>query len=75
MGCHNNTDWAQSVLPSANVVAMRLAGMFFPARVDIEFTHFLCKLHFVTSEIDINSLFRSSVGKLVSSSLHDEEAS
>ena len=64
IGCHNNADWAQSALPSAKVVAMPFAGMFFPARVEIEFTHFLRELHLLGSEIDINSLFSMVVTSL-----------
>jgi len=64
IGCHNHADWVQSVLPSAKVVAMPVAGMFFPAKVELEFTHFLRELHFLAPEIDINRLFSKIVTSL-----------
>jgi len=69
IGCHNNADWVQSVLPSAKVVAMPFAGMFFPARVEFEFTHFLRELHLLAPEIDINRLFSKVVTSLWASHL------
>ena len=57
IGCRGNPDWAQSVPPSAEVVAMPFAGMFFPTWGETEFTHSRREFPLVVRETDIISLF------------------